>query len=851
MKDLEFLSNAIVEGESLADRLTQGVLPPEEALQYAIDIGAALTRAHVRGIVHGQLSSHAILLTNAGARILQPARCPHADTAPYRSPEQVSDAAADWRSDIFAFGVLVFEMANGRRPFAGDGPELDHAILHDPPAATTWSSATHAAMEEVITGCLEKDPARRRQRIQNAVIELKLARQAVSRLAATVHPHPLPEPVPPPLPSAVAAAAVQPPPSGETAPPAMEGRPIMAEAIEPRPAHTEFLPLAVDDLPQLRAAGFRRRLVFLGPVFLAVAATAVAAVLYLHQKPAPVYNFAVAPPERSTYRMPAVSPDGRSLIVSAQGPEGKAMLWLRHLDEMSPFPIPGTEGGVAPFWSPDSRFVAFFANQSLKKVRVAGGPVQTICAAQATPGGGAWNRSGVILFSPSQGDTLYRVSAAGSRPQPVLQLNTAKFERAHLWPQFLPDGKHFVFFVLSDLADLSGVYAGSLDSPEYRMLFPSDTNAVYSTVAGAGTAAKGYLLFIRNRSLLAQPFNAARLALDGDAVPLADDIGSVQSLSLAPISVSGNAVLAYQTVGRPSWQLTWMDRAGNPLATVGQAGAWGTPRISPDGSRAVAARIGLDGVHANLWIADQAGHVTQLTDTPAHEGSPVWSPDGSHIAYFSNQEVTYDIYSSPVDGSGKPQLVFRNTLPKNPTDWSRDGKYILFDMLGEGTGLDAWAVSLADHRAAPLVDTVYSEGHAALSPDGKWLAFQSDESRRNEVYVQPFGGLVAGTQRRWQVSTSGGALPRWSAGGKELFYMTSSGQLMAVPVHPHGDEFEFDSPQMLFQVRPLPNNWNLYDATPDGMRFLVNVPMEWSNSPINIWTAWTEKLKGGDALTAR
>ena len=845
VKDLEFPSNVPIEGELLADRLAEGVLPPEEALRYAIDIGAVLTIAHVRGIVHGRLSSHAILLTAGGARILQPERCPLEHAPPYRSPEQISGAAADWRSDIFAFGVLLFELANGRRPFSGDGPELEHAILHEPPAPTTWTSAIHAALEEVITGCLEKDPARRRQRIQNAVIELKLARQAVSRLAATVHPRPLPEPVPPPLSNGVAPAHSQPPPSGETAPPpTMAGRPIMAEAIEPRPAPSEFLPLAVDDLPQLRARGIRRRLAFLGPVFLALAATAVAAVLYLHQKPAPVYNFAVVPPERTTYRMPAVSPDGRSLIVSAQGLEGKPMLWLRRLDEMQPSPIPGTEAGVAPFWSPDSRYVAFFADRSLKKVRINGGPVQTICAAQAMPGGGAWNRSGVILFAPSQGDTLYHVSAAGGRPQPSLQLNTARFERAHLWPQFLPDGKHFIFFVLSDLADLSGVYAGSLDSPEYRMLFPSDTNAVYSTVAGAGSAAKGYLLFIRNRSLLAQPFNAARLALDGDAVPLADDIGAVQSLSLAPISVSGNDVLAYQSVGRPSWQLTWMDRSGNQLATVGEAGAWGTPRISPDGSRGAAARIGPDGVHANLWIADQAGHATQFTDTPAHEGSPVWSPDSSHIAYFSNQEVTYDIYTSPVDGSGKPQLVFRNTLPKDPTDWSRDGRYILFDMLGEGTGLDVWAVSLADRRAAPLVDTVYSESHAALSPDGKWLAFQSDESRRNEVYVQPFDGLAGGTRRRWQVSSSGGALPHWRADGKELFYMTTSGQLMAVPLHPQDDEFAFDPPQLLFQVRPLPNNWNLYDATPDGMRFLINVPVEWSNSPINIWTAWTEKLKG-------
>jgi Tol biopolymer transport system component len=543
--------------------------------------------------------------------------------------------------------------------------------------------------------------------------------------------------------------------------------------------------------------------------------------------------------------MPVVSPDGRYVVVQSDGPEGKPMLWLRALDAMSPNVIPGTEGGFAPFWSPDSEYLAFFADKTLKKVRLSDGRAEKICDAEPLAGGGAWNRAGVILFAPGQGGTLYQVPASGGKPQPLLKLNAARFEHAHLWPQFLPDGKHFVFFVLSDSSAATGVYAGSLDSANYTMLFQSQTNAVYSGLAGAASDKHGYLLYMRDRSLMGVGFNAGQLQVTGEPITLADNVGAVQSLSLAPISVSGNAILVYQNVAEATRQLSWMDRSGKQLALVSDGGNWGPPRISPDGTRAVVAKREKDKTEADLFMVDQAGNAVQFTSGPAHKGSPVWSPDGSRIAYFSNADGSYDIVVSPSSAGTKVESLLKSAQAKYPTDWSHDGKFLLFGVLTEASRSDVWAMSVADRHAGPVLDTIYSEGYAALSPDGRWLAFQTDETGRNQVYVQPFDGITRGTKRRYDISAeAGGGLPRWRADGQELFYMTNSGRMMSVNVHPEGDEFKSDPPQPLFQTRPIPNTWNLYDAAPDGQRFLLNLPLEWpSASPITVMTNWTEKVK--------
>jgi Tol biopolymer transport system component len=817
--DVGFAGDELVGGDLLAERLAQGPLAPEEALRYAIEIGAALNRAHSLGMVHGQLSPYSVRIMSTGARVLQPLREYDERTAPYRSPEQVRGEAPDWRSDVFAYGALLYEMVSGRRAFPGEGAELNDAILERPPALLRAKSPIHVAMEGVIAGCLAKDPASRRQRIQNAVIELKLGGRSSLRMtevrteaAASARDH--------------VAQPGAPAPAGD---PKGARRPGYDRPERPVPTD-----------------GLRRRLWATGAVLLALAVLFIAAGLYLRQRPAaPVLRFAVSPPEHTSYPgTPSVSPDGRLLTFSALGPEGRRMLWLRPLDALHASVIPGTEGGFAPFWSPDSNYIAFFANQALKKVRISGGAPEIVCRAEAMPGGGAWSRSGVILFAPSLADGLYRVGENGGKAQLVLKLDSSKYERSFLWPQFLPDDKHFMFFVQTDLADTTGVYAGTLDPPEYHRLFNSETNAVYSGVAADESSKSGYLLFIHDRRLMEQPFDISKLALVGNPFTLADDIGAVRSMALAPISVSANGILVYQNVGKPTKQLVWLDRSGKQIGQVAEPGDYGPPKISPDGSRAAVAKSRPDGVNANLWILDAAGNATQFTSTPTHDGSPVWSPDGSKIAFSSNAEGVYDIYVKSVGGEGRAEVFYQSTLPKYPTDWSRDGRYILFGVVTPNTRSDVWAITTADRRAAPILDTISSESYAALSPDGKWLAFQSDESGRTEVYVQTFEGITSGTKKRWLVSSGGGGMPRWRADGTEMFYTTPGGRMMAVDLHPVGGEFQFEPAHMLFQTRPIPDTWNLYDVSPDGQRFLLNLPLEWSSAaPITVVTNWTEKLK--------
>jgi eukaryotic-like serine/threonine-protein kinase len=820
---LDFLSKEAVSGELLSAKLALGPLTAGDALRYAIEIGAALHKIHLRGLVHGALSPDCIALAAGGARILQGTPALE-DRAAYRAPEQICGEVPDARSDVFSYGALVYEMVAGQRAFPGVGAELNQKILTQPPRPLAADFPISAAMEGVIAGCLEKDPARRRQRVQNAVLELKLA----GRSAPRTGDGPLRTPVRPTSAS-----------GGTWTVPNRQDSAIMAAA----PTVAPYWAQAGKAISGLSS---HRRLWIIGGGALALAATSVAAVLILHQRPAPVVlKFAVTQPENTSYPgMPSVSPDGRYLTFSAMGPEGKRMLWLRPLDALHATVILGSEGASAPFWSPDSQAIAFFGGKFLKKVGISGGNPENICPVDAAPGGGSWNREGTILFAPSLSDGFYRVPSSGGKPQPVLKLNESKLERADLWPQFLPDGKHFVFYQQTDLAETSGVYLGSLDQPEYRRLFTSQTNAVYSA-ASPDSPKTGYLLYIHERNLLAQQFNASRLEIVQDPITLGNEIGALQSLALAPISVSATGVLVYQGVGQPTRQIVWMDRSGKQLAPAVEPGAWGPPRISPDGSRAVAAKVGSDGQTAHLWLLDVGGTSQQISDGPMHEGSPVWAPDGSRIAYFGRQGDAYDIFARAPHVGAKAELLGKSADKKFPSDWSHDGKYITFSQEGAGTRLDIWGLSVGDRRLTPVLDTVYAEGFATVSPDGKWLAYQSDQSGRNEVYVQAFDGLSNGTKRRWMVSIKGGGLPRWRSDGGELFFMTADGRVMTVSIHLGSDGgIEASQPHMLFQTRPVPKSWNLYDVSPDGQRFSVNIPLEWTSAvPITVVTNWTEKLK--------
>jgi Tol biopolymer transport system component len=583
-----------------------------------------------------------------------------------------------------------------------------------------------------------------------------------------------------------------------------------------------------------------------GVGLLALAATAVAIVVYLGRKPPePVFRFSIASPDHADYPgPPAISPDGRFLAFPAVAPGGSRMLWLRPLDDLKATPIPGTDGAAAPFWSPDSRSIAFFAYRFLKKVRVSGGRVERICPAETLPGGGTWSRRGTILFAPGLDGGLYRVPAAGGRPEPVVAPDAAESGSAYLLPQFLPDGRHFVFFVHTRYEESSGVYLASLDHPRGRLLFASETNAVWSPEAGESSDRNGYLLYILGDSLVARRFELSRFTTSGDPIPVAENVGAVRSLSLSPVSVSANAILAYQPLDSPLRRAAWMDRAGNEIASATDAGQWGALRISPDGRKALVAHSGAQGESLGLWMLNAAGGATPLTSDSYHEGSPVWSPDGSRIAFFSDRDGHYDIYIGGANPGARAELAFASPFPKYPTDWSRDGRYLLFGSISRSTKSDVWALSVADRRATPLIATVYNEGYPALSPDGNWLAYQSDESGQTEVYVQPFDNASPGTKRKWQISQGGGGLPRWRADGEEIFYITARGSIMAAAVHPNRSIFSSDAPRMLFRTQCIPRTWDLYDVSPDGQRFLINLPVESSRSSHTaIVTNWTRSLK--------
>lgn len=850
---IDFLSNQPVEGELLAERLARGLMSHDEILRDAIAIGNALAQVHASGAVHGSLSPYAVLVGEAGAAILRaPGAC---DARAYRAPEQVLGRRTDERSDIFSFGAMLYEMAAGTPPFRGEGTALDDAILHDEPrplgrqddaANPVWE-----ALEAAIVGSIAKNPGQRRQRVKNIVLDLRLA-AAGSRAPAgkrLVERRRQPESYG----GAARATAAQ--PAAEIA--------CETQVTAPQPPAARLrMPSAYWDLQQAvrTTAGSHRRLLW--RVGAAVTVAAVAALAYfVARKPQPVVKFTMATENARFPGMPAVSPDGRYVTYFAVGPEGQQTLWLRSLDASHARIVPHSEGVFAPFWAPDSQSIGFFANGMLRvwKLRLAAdgtpeGDAAAICATEADAGGAAWNQQGTILFAPGLNGGLDRVPAAGGKPQPVLNPDAVKNERAYRWPQFLPDGRHFLFFAAGESAERTGVYAGALDSSERRLLFASETNAVFSSVSGGLSGSSGYLLFMKSRAsgarggasfdLMAWVFHPSNLKLIGQPFTLGSNIGAIQTLAFAPISVSGNAVLVYQTVEEATRQLLWLDRGGKSLGGVGGPGDWGPPRISHDGRSVVAGKaIASPEPNPDLWLlrADSAAAITSGTAAM----SPVWSPDGTHVAYVAIEGDSYSLYVTAAASGARPELLLKSRYNKHLTDWSPDGRYILFSQANPDTSWDVWGISTADRSAGPIIETVRAEDYAAFSPDGRWIAFQSDDTGHNQVYVQPFDGISPGTRRRWPISTAGGALPRWRSDGRELYFVTGEGSLMAATVHPASNEFAFDPPQKLFPFRVLPKmQWTLFDPSPDGQRFLMNLPLEWSNSSeINVMTNWTEALK--------
>ena len=798
---IDFLVMEFLEGETLAERLKKGAVPIGQALQYAIQIADALDKAHRAGIVHRDLKPGNILLTRSGgpsgasvAKLLDfglakvgvsgPGSAVGAagaaalasaiarvsmmpteatpltmegailGTLQYMAPEQLEGRDADARTDIFAFGAVLYEMVTGRRAFTGKSQvSLMAAIIdQDPAPISAIQPVSPPLLDHLVKTCLAKDPDARWQHAGDLLIQLKLIAEQAGRAEAT-------------------------------------------------PATAS---------PTTRQS----RVAWAAVAALLVATVALAALLVFGRnvpEPAKI-SFQVETPSTPSPLQIAISPDG-TRVAAAVAEGGPVVLWVRALENLAGQTLPRTENASFPFWSPDGRAIAFFADGKLKKVDLLGAPPQVLCDAPYG-GGGTWNSYGVIVFAPTQAGALSQVSAAGGIPVQLTELDASQGETAHRHPFFLPDGDYFLYTAVSSKQDQSAVYVGSLSSNERKKLVGSTLKAAF---------APDHLLFMRdNNTLMAQRFDTGRLELIGDPFPaLAEDVGINPANSAAAFTASANGILAYRSGGLNERVMAWYDAAGKQLATVGMPSAFRNPVISPDTQRVAVFRQ--DGGAGDIWLFDLTrGASSRFTFDAGVDTAPVWSPDGARIVFSSNRGGNFDLYVKSSGGAGQEELLLKSGESKIPDDWSHDGRFILYRVQDPKTGSDMWVLPLeGDRKPQALLQMPFEELQGRFSPDGRWFAYTSNETGRHEVYVQGFpqsGG-------KWQISASGGVQPRWRCDGRELFFHSESNDAMAVDISntPAG-EFKAGVPRRLFAA-PLISRLvdrNAWDVTLDGQRFLIN-----------------------------
>ncbi len=810
-----YIVSELLEGETLRQRIGGTALAPRRAIDYALQIAHGLAAAHEKGIVHRDLKPDNVFITKDGrvkildfglAKLTQAEGNPsqteiptrRVDTDPgvvmgtvgYMSPEQLKGRAVDQRSDIFSFGAILYEMLSGRRAFHGESvAETMSAILkEDPPELSGTNKTVSPALERLVNHCLEKNPEAR----FHSARDLAFALDAVS------------------------------------GPSSNSGKTLAAETALPTRGWIS------KQLPWIIAAALGLTLLSAIPF------------VWLHfrrgRDDVRVVRVTIPPPEKGVVSTLSVSPDGRRVVYGAPNAEGKPVLWMRSLDSLTAQPLPGTDSPFfTTFWSPDSRFVGFVssADNKLKKIDVTGGPPQ-ILAAAPNGRGGTWNRDGVIVFAPSSEGPLFRVPAAGGEVTQVTTLDESGQENSHRFPCFLPDGRRFVYFVRGARAEASSIYVGSLDSKETKRLFSADSGAAYSP--------PGYLLYVREGTLMAQAFDAERLELRGEAVPVAEAIIALDlSSNFARFSVSDNGVLVYYAGGEFDLQeqLTWVDRQGKQIGTVGRPGNYGFRRLSPDDKRLALSQRNPQTGRLDIWLMELARDdtLTRFTFDPANEVWPIWSPDGTRIAFASNRDGQINLYQKLSSGAGNDEELLKSERSKFPDDWSSDGRFIAYHVLGK-TRADLWILPLfGDRKPFTFLQTPFGERNMRFSPNGRWVAYTSDETGTREVFVQSFpagGG-------KWQISSGGGGPPKWRSDGRELFY-ANAGKLMAVEVKTGAETFEAGTPKQLFEIRAAALSGSggaaAFDASADGRRFLVAIPVqEASFTPITLVLNWTADLK--------
>ena len=805
---VDYLVMEYLEGETLEQRLLKGPLLPEQTLRYSAQIADALAKAHKLGITHRDLKPSNIMLTKSGAKLMDFGLAKQSGVAPlaaaltemtmehskltgegmivgtfqYMAPEQLEGKEADARTDIFALGEVIYEMATGRPAFSGKSrASLIAAILtSEPPPIGQLQPLSPPALERVVKKCLAKDPDDRWQSASDLASELKWMVEGGSQAGA-------------------------------------------AAPVASKRKHRETMAWA------------------LAAVGLCVASVVMGLYLRNNAKPSAVVRSLIAP-EEGTFPIltgdfagpPVLSPDGTAMAFVAAREQGAVFLWVRPLNALHARALAGTEGATFPFWSADSRSLGFFAGGKLKTVPVEGGTPSEVCVAPIGRGG-SWNAEGTIVFSPDFQSTLMQVPSSGGTPKPVTVMDTAKHD-SHRWPYFLPDGKHFLYLAVihgNGRDPNDAIYLASLDGKENRLVMRGLTNVSY---------AAGRLLFMRDTALIAQPFDPRTGVLRGEAERLAEDVLWDGTVWRAAFDVSGGGLLAYASGGVTPWQATWYDRSGKQLSAAGEkVFNLFSVRLSPDGGR-LATESGE--TNGEIWIYDLRRQVnTRLTFGPGASSSPVWSPDGQWIAYTGVRGKN-NLYRKPANGMGQEELLLEGDgTGRNPFDWSPDGKSLLFGVGDLSAIGKIWVLPLAgDRKPVPLTQNSFVTFSARFSPDGHWVAYSSNESGRPEVYVMPFGGGAG----KWQISAAGGTQPVWRRDGKELFYWSAENTLMSAPITLKAGVVEVGAAHQLFRFSNpvgIVGIISPYDVTTDGQRFILISTPQQTPRPVALVTNWTAELK--------
>ncbi len=817
-----FIVMEFVDGKTLSDAKSN--VSQKQAIDIGIQLADGLAAAHERGIVHRDIKPENIMIRKDGrvqimdfglAKLRGATRLTKegstTGTAGYMSPEQAQGFEVDHRTDIFSLGVVLYELSAGQSPFNGrHDAALAYEIVNvDPQPITATRPEIDPEIDRIVAECLQKEPDERFQAAKDISKELKRVKRESSRSQR----------------SRITNVLVPRKSSGAN------GSTLPHDATTIR----TILPWIVATV------------CFIGMLSLATV------VFMSRSKETRLLHAYLPPPDRLNFFMygnesgPAsLSPNGRHLAFVAADTVGKRWIYVWDLDATAPRRLEGTSGALHPFWSPDNQFLGYFDENRLKRIDASGGAPMTLCAAK-NPRGGTWNADGIIVFSPGPVDPLFSVPAVGGTPSPVTKLDVAHRVNSHRWPSFLPDGKHFLYFARTTSSGTESegdaIHVASLDGKEDHVVLRASSNAQF---------ASGYLLYTRGNSLVAQRFDLGSLAVEGEAVSIAEGVAYDESTLHSQFTVSQNGVLVYQT-GTPMLgsRLAVYDRSGKQneykSKYIGDRLEYLQPRVSFDGNRLAADVYSFQSHNIDVWIYDLVRNTrTRFTFAPSYEQYPTWSHDAKKIFFNANPDGIFNLYCKSSDGASQDELILKTPEDKIPLDVSSDDAYLLFQKYGgTRTQSDLWILPLRGNgqglKPFPFLQTEFNETDARFSPDGRWVAYTSNESGQNEVYIRSF----TTSDSRWQVSTSGGSGPRWRKDGKEIYYLSSDHAVMCANIEIKTTTVEvsnvhrlFETPQIVELILPG------YDVSADGTKFFINVQNETQNqSPLSLVINWDAGLK--------